>query len=362
VGIFKRHHHWWIDYTKDGLRKRRKIGKDKKQAQKILDKIRYETTENKFQTTLPEIPRIKFADFCDEYLELHSKINNRAWRGFDLNNIKVFKKHFPGKYLDDITPFIVEEFKAKRIQEVSPATVNRNLATLKAIYNKAIFWGRYSGINPVKRVKFFRENNKRLRFLEKSEIVTLLDNCVDYLKPIVIIAINTGMRKREILDLKWTDIDFQRRIIFLHNTKNGETREVPMNQNAINALLSVDKHKNSAFIFINGKNGKTYYNIRKCFLTALEKSAIKDFRFHDLRHTCASHLVMNGIDLNTVRELLGHKSLEMTLRYSHLSQNHKRKAVEILGQNVTKMTPSDQEEDAVSETIDAQVIEVNKVR
>ena len=111
----------------------------------------------------------------------------------------------------------------------------------------------------------------------------------------------------------------------LYNTKNGEKRETPINEMVKTALLRTPKHPESSYVFYD-KNGNPFGNIRKSFFTALRKSGIINFRFHDLRHTFASHLVMSGVDLNTVRELMGHKSLEMTLRYAHLSPDHKRGA------------------------------------
>jgi len=141
------------------------------------------------------------------------------------------------------------------------------------------------------------------------------------------------MRKSEILGLKWHDIDIKRNIIHLYDTKNGEKREVPMNEIVQRTIIGVLKNPESQYVFCN-KDGKPYGNVRKSFFTACKKSGIINFRFHDLRHTFASQLVMSGVDLNTVRELLGHKSLEMTLRYSHLSPDHKKRAVDILGKRM----------------------------
>jgi integrase len=146
---------------------------------------------------------------------------------------------------------------------------------------------------------------------------------------IVIAAVCTGLRKGEIVHIKWNDIDFANRIIFIANTKNGEKREVPVNDFLTATLKSITKHESSPYVFCDTE-GKPYYDFRKSFATALQKAEIKDFRFHDLRHTFASNLVMGGVDLATVRELLGHKSIEMTLRYSHLSQDHKSRAVKIM--------------------------------
>ena len=111
--------------------------------------------------------KIKFKDFANEYLDLHSKVNNKSWKKSDLRNIMALNIAFSTYYLHELTPHLIEEFKAKRAKEVKPATVNRHLACLKSMFNKATVWGRYSGENPVKRVKLFKENNQRVRFLER---------------------------------------------------------------------------------------------------------------------------------------------------------------------------------------------------
>ena len=141
------------------------------------------------------------------------------------------------------------------------------------------------------------------------------------------------MRKGEILKLKWNDIDFKMNLMYLIETKNNEIRKVPMNNAVRKTLIEIPKHPESPYVFCK-TNGKPYLNIRKSFDTALEKAGIKDFVFHCLRHSFGSHLVMLGIDLRTVQELLGHKSIAMTERYSHLSPSHKARAVEILDLNL----------------------------
>ena len=141
------------------------------------------------------------------------------------------------------------------------------------------------------------------------------------------------MRKSEILTLQWKNINFGQGIIYLLHTKNGERREVLMNDIVKKTLIAVPKNPSSPYIFCH-EDGKPYLNVRKSFDAVLKKCDIIDFKFHDLRHTFASHLVMSGIDIKTVQELMGHKSIEMTLRYSHLSPDHKKRAVEILGNRI----------------------------
>lgn len=125
-------------------------------------------------------------------------------------------------------------------------------------------------------------------------------------------------------------LDVNRDIIYLRNTKNGEVREVPINQQVKTALIAVPKHPKSEYIFYK-KDGSPINDIKTTWLKAVKRTCITDFRFHDLRHTAASHLVMSGADMLTVASLLGHKDLKMTQRYAHLSANHKQKAVEVLG-------------------------------
>jgi len=207
------------------------------------------------------------------------------------------------------------------------------------MFNKAIAWG-YAKDNPIRNVKFLREDNARLRFLEEGEIVKLISCCSSKLKAVVSVALSTGMRKGEIANLKWRDVNFEKGFLTLVRTKNGEKRYVPINNMCREALMSVRKHPQSEYIFCN-RDGNPY-NFRKSFETALKNAGIGTFRFHDLRHTFASQMVMSGVDLNTVRELLGHKSLNLTLRYAHLSEDHKTRAVEVLGKRMdTFWTPTE---------------------
>ena len=177
----------------------------------------------------------------------------------------------------------------------------------------------------------------------------MINACDDHLKPIVIMALNTGMRKGEILSLKWDNIDMNNGFILLDSgmTKNGERREIPINATlrvTIEGLFrgTVEKPRriDVPFVFYRivsddstGKiisTGKAFVRIQRSFTSACKRANNRDFRFHDLRHVFASQLVMAGIDITTVKELLGHKTLTMTLRYAHLAPAHKVKAVDIL--------------------------------
>lgn len=333
MGVYQKGEDWYIDYYASGRRKREKIGPSKKLAETVLKKRKVEIAEGKFLDILRR-ERIKIGEFAETFLNLHSKPNKKSWKS-DEYNLKAILPFFKGRYLYDIMAQDIEKYKAERANDivggnkkVSPATVNREIATLKTMFSKAVAWGKLKD-SPAKSVQFLREPEGRVRYLEKEEIVKLLSKSSARLKPIVIVALNTGMRRGEILNLKWHDVDFQRDIISLFDTKNGESRKIPMNAQVKVALIKVKKHPESQYIFCNHK-GEPLTNIRKSFFTAMQKAGIINFHFHDLRHTFASQLVMAGVDINTTRELLGHKDIRMTLRYSHLSPDHKKRAVDVL--------------------------------
>ncbi len=208
-------------------------------------------------------------------------------------------------------------------------TITRELACLKRMYNLAIKWGDAKK-NPVNEVSFLEEPPGRNKFLSQEEASIFQNSCAEHLKPIVMTALNTGMRLGEILNLTWGRVHIQNVIdpyIEVTMTKNNETRYVPLNDTVVellNGLQSRSTH--SDFVFLSSKN-KRLKSVRKPFAQALRKSGILDFRFHDLRHTFASHFVMNGGDLLTLKEILGHHSMKMVERYAHLAAAHKRRQI-----------------------------------
>lgn len=328
---------WSVDYFVNGRRVREMVAPNKKLAEAILNKRLADIAENKHLDVKKE-QKIKFKDVAHTYMETHSKPLKRSWKT-DENCLKPLLLVFGEKYLYEITPKMIEEYKIARSKVVSSikkkqicvATVNKELSALRAIWNKAIHW-EMTDRNPMDKVKLYKENNQRLRFLEKEEIEKLLKYSSHQLRAIILIALHTGMRKGEIQSLKWSDLNYQQSYIKLNLTKNGEIRYVPLNQVAKEVFLSTAKHPESAYIFCDA-DGQSF-NFRKAFETAIGKTGIKDFRFHDLRHTFASHMRMAGVDLHTIGELLGHKSIEMTKRYAHLSPDAKVRAVEVLSNKI----------------------------
>ena len=209
-------------------------------------------------------------------------------------------------------------------------------AALKHCFTKAVEWG-YVKSTPAAEVKLFKETPKAPRFLTAEEIDALLAECPPYMYPIVVVAVNTGMRRLELFNLQWEDVDFQRGIITVRNrgnfrTKNAEDRTIPMNATLTETLRGLPRHIRSPYVFpsIASEEGKPYNILQRGFQAALRRTGIGHVRFHDLRHTFASHLVMSGVDLASVQRLLGHKDIGTTMRYSHLAPDHLKGAVDKL--------------------------------
>ena len=333
MAIFKsrRDGNWWIDYYFQGRRKREKIGPNKREAETVLGKRKAQIREGKF-FDIRRNEKIKFEDFTKMYLESYSKPNKKSWQR-DEASIKHLNSSFGGRYLYEITSLDMENYKRKRMEEKAmPGTIDKELQCLKHIFVKAKEWGKIKE-NPAVKVKLLRIDNTRLRYLEEEEIKKLVNACSEHLKPIVIVALLTGMRRGEVLGLKWRDIDFNQRVIYLLNTKNGEKRAVYMDEIVYTTLIGVKRREDSPYVFCK-KDGKPYGNLRRSFANALEKAGIKDFHFHDLRHSYGSQLAMKGYPLQAIQKLMGHKSIRMTQRYAHLSPSYERGIVEDFGKKI----------------------------
>jgi len=254
-----------------------------------------------------------------------------------------FKKYFSGRYLSDITPWVIEKWKREREKQVEKSTVNRELTILKHMLKMAVKWG-LAQSNPGTAVSPFPVQEGRIRYLSEAEIPALLDACEKqvtspWLYPLVTLALNTGARQGELLRLQWDDVDDERGLMYFRRTKNRKLKIVPMNRSVRTAIDWLSNHRYGDHLFMwpwGEEIGRT--TIYDAFKKACETSGVEGFRFHDLRHTAASYLVMGGVDLATVKEILGHREIEMTLRYSHLAPAHKASAMDKLGAVLEKIT------------------------
>jgi integrase len=277
---------------------------------------------------------------------------------------RCFIKTFGDKCLTEITPALIDQWRTQRLKDgLSTETVNRDIATFKAAISKAVLWG-FVENHPLEKLKLLRvDRASKVRFLSVDEerrlrqALKLRDEKIkyerehanqwrkdrdydlypnlssqqfaDYLHPMVLLSINTGLRRGELFSLKWENFHPDHAMLTIEGAyaKSGKTRHIPLNKEALFVLNFWRKQTESKdFIFTN-KDGKPFDNIKKSWAALLRHADINNFRWHDLRHHFASRLVMAGVDLNTVRELLGHADLTMTLRYAHLAPEHKANAV-----------------------------------
>jgi integrase len=265
------------------------------------------------------------------------------------------------KPLPDVNAWIVEKWRSARLKAGrTPATVNRDLTALKACLSKAVEWElleahplakvKPSKVDTQGRVRYLsakedkalrkalqkrdtkmiaeRKNGNRWRTERGQELLHEIpgNGFGDHLTPMVLLAMNTGLRRGELTSLEWSDIDLHGKQLTVRggNAKSGRTRHVPLNAEALDVLKRYRRqHSGEGRLF-------DLTRVNKSFAALLEGAGIKELRFHDLRHSFASHLVMAGADLYVVKELLGHASIAMTERYSHLAPEHKAKAVALL--------------------------------
>jgi len=340
MGLKKYKDHWKIDFSVfiNGKRKRFRETAHiksipdhevtKKMAEEYLIRKKANISENGI-----ELARMRksplYEDFAKRYMEQHSKINKKSWER-DETSLKHLIPFFNRYRMDQISTFVISKYKSERIKAtnqhgkpVAPATVNRELALLKNMFTKAIDWDVVSK-NPASKVKLFKENNGVLRVLSDEEFNRLYNAAAEHLKPILLVAINSGLRRSEILNLRWDEIKDNHLIV--RESKNNEIRMVPFNVILTDTFNALRQDKVSDYVFCNS-NGEPYKSVKNSFRTALRGSGIANARFHDLRHTFGSGHIMAGTDIVTLKELMGHKSIEMTLRYSHPTPEHKLKAM-----------------------------------
>jgi len=305
-----------------------------------------------------------FAAFIDKHYQPWAE-RHRKTGGEQAARLRaIFGPTFKGKRLDRVTPFDVERWRSARLKAgISKATTNRDLNTLKAALRLAVRWKLFD-VYPLADVKAAKVDTAgRVRFLlpdEEARLRKALDardqarraerdrgnvwrrdrgyaewpaygTYTDHLTPIVLLALNTGLRRGELFNLRWRDVDAGRAVLTVagEGAKSGQTRHVPLNSEALDVLRTWAGETTpdpAAYVF-PGLDGSRLEDIKGAWLPLIKAANVSGFTFHDCRHTFASKLVQAGVDLNTVRELLGHADLTMTLRYAHLAPEHKAAAV-----------------------------------
>jgi integrase len=329
-------------------------------GRRLVDRVRTARAATSARQTLT------FAAFVDQHYAPWATAQRRTGTEQAARLRAIFGPTLDALRLDEITPFVIERWRSGRlIDGKSSGTVNRDLNTLRGALSRAVEWGLVAA-HPLATVKASKEDRAAIvRYLSRAEEKRLRaaltardttrraerasanawrrerayalwpehDAYTDHLTPIVLLALNTGLRRGELFGLRWADVDLVRAIVTVQGggAKSGQTRHVPLNSEAV-AVLQAWRPTDAdpaAYVF-PGDSGARLEDIKSAWLPLVSAAKVPAFRFHDLRHTFASNLVQAGIDLNTVRELLGHADLQMTLRYAHLAPEHKASAVATL--------------------------------
>ena len=351
MGIFKRWinskdgsktAYWYIRYTVNGKDKWESVGKvgevTKSVAQSRLDRIKRKINKGLYNY---DDENVTLENIQQDYID---SLNAKQLRSVKQRrrHLKYLISYFGSKKFAQISPKDIDDYKHFRLKTMKPASINRELATLRNVINMAKRWKMFYGENPVSISGLLTENNQRDRVLSFEEQERLFNSSAEHLKPILFTALNTGMRKGEILSLTWKDVDFRNNVLIIRasNSKNKKTKRVPIN--SILRTLLLDLRKESLWFdkkyqedqkVFRDNWGKPIKDIKTAFISACRRANIKDFRFHDIRHTAGTRMNESGVGIVAISDILGHSSIDITKRrYIHPGESL-RDAVERLASN-----------------------------
>jgi len=318
-------------------------------------------TQGRRGATLPSL-----RDFIDDtympWFKAHHKGHEKTQHTLSNNFDPIMSQR-----LDAITGRDLELIRTAWMQDGNKAsTVNRKMGSISGVFSRAVEW-EYIYTHPLTKLKQLKVDSKGvIRYLAADETKRLRDALdarqdemraeresantwrterhrepmpsllelpfTDHLKPMVLVSLNTGMRRGELFDLKWSAVNFDTKTITVAGatTKTSDTRHIPMNKETIGVLDAWKKQVSESPYVFPGQGGGRFEDVKSAWLKLLERAQIDGFRWHDMRHDFASRLVMAGVPLNTVRDLLGHADIKMTLRYAHLAPGTKAAAVELI--------------------------------
>ncbi len=323
---------WWIRYVDASGRYRREKAGSKSTAIGLVRKRKTEALQGK---KLPEKLRratVTFADISRDALA-YSKAHKRTYSD-DLARMERILGWFRDRSADSITPQEIERHFEQCIEDEkwAPSTVNHYRSLLSLTYRLAIRDGKATS-NPARATRHRREDNSRVRYLTPEEEIKLRTEMQARWPshiPELDLALHTGLRLSEMYGLDWQDVDLARCLILIRRGKNGESRYARLNSVALKALTELRKRGDGTGAVIRNLEGEPLAGPRYWFEKAIEKAEIADFHWHDLRHTFASRLTMAGVGLRATQDALGHKSIAMTVRYSHLAPDFLLNVVEKL--------------------------------
>ena len=324
---------WYCKFTIRGITKHLLCAgaTTEKEALKIENAFKYKLQQQINGVIPKDQKNVYFSRLKELYIK-HAKINHKKYKN-QIYSLNCLEKYFSNsKPVNNIKPENIQNFIKHLRQErhLKNSSINRYLEILSKMFNLAIDNGDLSE-NPLKKVDNLKEDNHIIRFLkddEETRLYASIDIIAPYLRPIVTTALQTGMRRGEIFNMKWGNIDFATRNIYLLDTKSGKSREIPISDKLYSVLQSIPRV--SEYVFVNPSTNKPYVDIKRAFNQVKKQARIENFRFHDLRHTFATRMVMAGVDLFTLMEILGHTNVTTTMRYAHVIPGKKMEAIQKL--------------------------------
>jgi integrase len=335
-----------LDYYFGGKRHVESLGRIKKREAQSKMAERIKQIDDGIYSMVREYKKVLFFDVCDDYLRWESGNDKPSFKEHE-QSIKKFKSYFGNLPLYSITRKGVEDYMLWRIKQpkpgggtISKSTVNNEVSCLRRVINKAIEW-EMAGKNPASRIQMFKIEEKERRGLSKDELERLIECSCEPLKPIIMIAYLTGMRRGEILTLPWRNVRFDSDLIILEHTKGGKYGKIDMGTDTKEILWMLKERQlkenlNGEYVFANKKGKPLDAAVRHWFEKAREKAEIK-CSFHSLRHTSATDMLKNNKNVVVVQKVLRHSTLSMTLKYAHVTPDLTKDALESLsGKEVVK--------------------------
>jgi integrase len=321
---------YWIEYYLNGKRKRERIGPNKEAAEQRLREVLKLRTEERYIDKDPAA-RMHLGELCKWYLELPEV---KAKDSYDRDEDFIANlKRLLGEdaKIKDITSGKIESYQTQRLAEPSsahpgqtirPCTVNKEVSCLKWIFNRAIRHGKLEH-NPVNGVKRLPENNVRMRVLTQKEFDLLLEKCdkrLQHLRPVVAMGYYMGMRRSEVLNLTWPEVDLKKGFIRLsaERTKTDSPRVIPIHPKVKAILEKLPRGLHTDRVFL--RRGKPFDEIKNSFQSACDEAGIKDFTFHDLRHCALNNLRLAGNDYFKIMSMSGHKTMSVFKRYNLVTE------------------------------------------
>ncbi len=341
MGLYKRKKVWWMSFVYRGRQIRQSSGTwNRKLAQSILSKLRVQIVEGEFFDRHEEADRT-VTEMMERYLAEHSVTKVAKSQKRDRQIIGLHLLPCMGEMtLADVTPKVVTAYKARRREEGSSAdNTNKELGILRNAFNLARREWEWCRENPVQSVRMEKVKTRIDRWLTHEEEKRLLAAGSDWLGEVVVFALNTGMRQGEIIAVCWEDVDLARGVVVVPRSKNNEPRTIPLNSQVYSVLAVKDAKDGSKTGLVFRTSRGTVMkprNLSRAFDRAVLRAGIKNFRFHDMRHTFATRMVQADVDLYKVQRLLGHKTMAMTQRYAHHCPESLRsgvKALDVASQN-----------------------------